>query len=110
MNKTESLKSNFDFKKLYDNKNSYANKFLIMYIRENGTDSNRLGISVSKKVGNSVVRHRTTRLIRQSYLGLKDELPDGFHFVVIARSDAANKKQQDMDEALRHLFKLQGLV
>ena len=60
----ETLKSNRDFKNVYNRKKSFANKYLIMYIKENGTDTLRLGVSVSKKVGNSIVRHRLARLIR----------------------------------------------
>ena len=64
---SESLKKNTQFQFVYRNGKSYANKYLIMYVKENGTDRNRVGISVSKKVGNSVVRHRVTRLVRESY-------------------------------------------
>ncbi|MCD8067703.1 MAG: ribonuclease P protein component, partial [Lachnospiraceae bacterium] len=53
---TESLKKNGDFLKVYKNGRSYGNRYLVMYVLENGTGRNRLGISVSKKVGNSVVR------------------------------------------------------
>lgn len=67
MDHSESLKSNQDFQKVYKNGKSYANKYLVMYVVENGTSINRLGISVSKKVGNSVVRHHMCRLIRESY-------------------------------------------
>ena len=52
----ETLKKNSDFKKVYNKKISYANKYLVMYILENGTDTLRLGVSVSKKVGNSIVQ------------------------------------------------------
>ena len=62
-----SLKSSRDFSLVYNEKKSYANKYLVMYIRNNGMESNRIGISVSKKVGNSVIRHRITRLIRESF-------------------------------------------
>ena len=64
---SESLKKNRDFQYVYKNGKSYANKYLVMYVLENNMSGNRLGISVSKKVGNSVVRHRVTRLIRESY-------------------------------------------
>ena len=64
---SESLKKNYDFQQVYRKGKSYANKYLVMYVLENNMDKNRLGISVSKKVGNSVVRHRITRLIRESY-------------------------------------------
>ena len=64
---SESLKKNKDFQTVYRQGKSYANKYLVLYIMENQTEKNRIGISVSKKVGNSVVRHHLTRLIRESY-------------------------------------------
>lgn len=64
---SESLKKNRDFKFVYQHGKSYANRYLVMYVLGNGSDQNRLGISVSKKVGNSVIRHHITRLIRESY-------------------------------------------
>ena len=57
---SESLKKNRDFQTVYRKGSSRANKYLVMYIAENNLERNRLGISVSKKVGNSVVRTRTT--------------------------------------------------
>ena len=64
---SESLKKYGDFQKVYHKRSSFANRYLVMYIKENELEKNRIGISVSKKVGNSVVRHRLTRLIRESY-------------------------------------------
>ena len=65
MKYSESLKKHKDFQHVYKKGSSYANKYLVMYVLENQTEGNRLGISVSKKVGNSIVRHRLTRLIRR---------------------------------------------
>ena len=64
---SESLKKYGDFQRVYKRGRSYANKYLIMYVLKQDVQENRIGISVSKKVGNSVVRHRITRLIRESY-------------------------------------------
>ena len=88
MTYTESLKSNLDFLKVYKQGKSYANKFLIMYIQENGTDKNYLGISVSKKVGNSVVRHRIKRLIKESYRLHEAVFNSGLNIVIVARVNA----------------------
>ena len=55
---TQSLKKNYQFRYVYNRGKSIANKYLIMYVIKNNTDENRLGISVSKKIGNSVVRSR----------------------------------------------------
>ena len=98
-----SLKKNEDFKKVFDEKKSCANKYLILYYRENELDVNRLGIQVSKKVGNSVVRHRLTRLIRESYRLNENKFKHGYDLVVIARSDAKGKTYKEIEDALLHL-------
>ena len=64
---SESLKKNDQFREVYKRGKSLANKYLVIYVLENNLEINRLGISVSKKVGNSVVRHHLARLIRESY-------------------------------------------
>ena len=62
-----SIKKNRDFQEVYQNGRSLANKLLVMYIKKTDRPETRIGISVSRKVGNSVVRHRITRLIRESF-------------------------------------------
>ena len=62
----KSIKKNYEFLNVYHHGKSYANKYLVMYVLKNDTDLVRFGITVSKKVGNSVVRHRVARLIRES--------------------------------------------
>ena len=74
---SESLKKSKDFQNVYNKGNSYANRLLVMYVLENHTDKNRLGISVSKKVGNSVIRHHLTRLIREGYRLQEDMFNSG---------------------------------
>ena len=80
---SESLKKNEQFRFVYKNGRSYANKYFIMYVKENGLDKNRIGISVSKKVGNSVVRHRITRLVRESYRLHESVFNSGLDMVII---------------------------
>lgn len=106
MKKTESLKNNTEFQVVYKTGKSYANKFLIMYVRENGFHYNRLGISVSKKVGNSVIRHRVTRLIRENYRLSEDQIMNGLDIVVVARVSAKGTNYSEIDSALKHLVKL----
>ena len=110
MKYTDSLKKNQDFQKVYRQGRSYANKLLVMYIFENDRQMNRLGISVSKKVGNSVIRHRVTRLIRESYRLSEECFVCGLDIVVIARTAAKGKSYFQIESALLHLGKLQGIV
>lgn len=103
---SESIKSNEDFREIYRTGKSYANKYLIMYVKKNDTGNNRIGISVSKKVGNSVVRHRITRLIRESYRLSEDSFLSGLDIVVVARVGVREKNYSEIESALLHLMKL----
>ena len=107
---SESLKKNYDFQNVYKTGKSYANKYLVMYVVENHSDKNRLGISVSKKVGNSVVRHRVTRLIRESYRLHENIFNSGLDIVVIARNSAAEVSYHEIESAMLHLGKLHGIL
>lgn len=99
----ESLKKNQDFQNVYKSGKSYANKRLVMYVLKNDLDKNRIGISVSKKVGNSVIRHRLTRLIRESYRLHEDMFNSGLDIVVIARAAAKAATYHEIESALLHL-------
>lgn len=81
-----------------------------MYIRNNSLSSNRLGISVSKKVGNSVVRHRITRLIRESFRLNENMFNSGLDIVVIARTGAKGKDFKEINSAFLHLAKLHKII
>ena len=107
---SESLKKSKDFQNVYNKGNSYANRLLVMYVLENHTDKNRLGISVSKKVGNSVIRHHLTRLIRESYRLHEDMFDSGLDIVVIARATARNTSYHEIESALMHLGRLHKIV
>ena len=111
MKYAESLKKNKDFQNVYKNGTSYANRYLVMYMLRNQVSRNRLGISVSKKIGNSVVRHRLTRLIRESYrLNEEQFLRDGFDIVVIVRNSARGKNYREMEKALMNLGKRHQII
>ncbi|MBE5848225.1 MAG: ribonuclease P protein component [Lachnospiraceae bacterium] len=107
---SESLKSYRDFRYVYDHGKSYANRLLVMYVVENNQQMNRLGISVSKKVGNSVVRHHITRLLRESYRLHESIFNSGLDIVVVARKNAASSSYGEIESAMLHLGKLHKIV
>lgn len=109
MRNINSIRKNSDFQKIYKEGKSCANKYLVMYVLENGTDEIRLGMSVSKKVGNSVIRHRITRLIRESYRLHKEMFSSGLDIVVIARVSAKGKDFCEIESAFLHLAKMHGI-
>lgn len=107
---SESLRKNKDFQNVYRYGKSLANKYLVMYVISNGLDKNRIGISVSKKVGNSVVRHRLTRLIRESYRLNDQRLNNGYDIVIIARATSKGKNYSEISSAYMHLANLHSIT
>lgn len=108
MKHTTTLKKNIEFRIVYRKGNSVANKYLVLYKYRNTTQTNRIGISVSKKVGNSVIRSRVTRLIREAYRLNEEYIVErGFDFVVVARGMAKEATYKEISSALVHLLKLQ---
>ena len=110
MKNSQSLKKNADFQIVYKEGKSFANKYLVMYVKENDLGINRIGISVSKKVGNSVIRHRIKRLILESYRLHEDMFNSGLDMVIIARTTAKDKSYRDIESAVLHLGKLQHIM
>ena len=103
MNFTDGLKKNAEFGRVYNKGKSAANRTLVLYILDNGTDRNRLGISVSKKVGNIVVRHRVKRLIKESYRLNEERFLPGYDLVYIARVSSKDKSYREIEKSLLHV-------
>ena len=104
----ESIRKNDDFRLCYKHGSSCANRYLVLYVRKNGTDTSRIGISVSKKVGNSVVRHRIKRLVKESYRLHEKEFDSGSDYVVVGRRSADGASYQEIERALLALMKSTG--
>ena len=110
MNFTESLKKNSDFQLVFKNGKSKSNKHFVMYVLKNGVNNNYLGISVSKKVGNSVVRHRVKRLLKESYRLHEDLFNSGLNIVVIARKGSDELDYYQTEKSLMHLMRLHKVI
>lgn len=97
---SDSMKKTGDFHNCYENGKSYANRFIVIYVWKNGSSENRIGISCSKKVGNSVVRHRFARLVREAYRLHEDMFNSGLDIVVVARACAREAGYHDIEDSL----------
>lgn len=106
----EKLGKNPEFQKVYKRGRSKANKYLVMYVLTGESGPSRYGFSVSKKVGNSVVRHRVTRLLRESVRKNDAFVREGSRIVIVARGQVKDKKFEDVDGAVIHLLKLHGIL
>lgn len=112
MEYSDSLKKNNEFQRVYRKGTSQANRYLVMYVLENHDRhmENRLGISVSKKVGNSVVRHRITRLVRESYRLNESLFKKDLDIVVIARNSANGTNYHEIEKAFMDLARKHGIA
>ena len=110
MKRFPSIKKNSEFQQVYRNGKSYANKLLIMYISRSERPDTRIGISVSKKVGNSVVRHHLARLVRESFRLNRDTLEEGLDIIVVARAAAKDSDYKTIERAFMHLCGLHHIL
>ena len=106
----QKIRKNIEFLNVNRRGKSYANKYLVMYVLSNKFDENRFGITVSKKVGNSVVRHRITRLIRECIRLQESNILTEYDIVIVARKAAKDKKYQDIESAFLNLCKRQNIL
>lgn len=100
MRYTISLKRNRDFVRLYHSGKSAASRELALYCRKNRTSENRLGITVSSKIGNAVTRNRVRRRIKEAYRLNESLFRQGFDIVVVARSRSAQSGFESLLAAL----------
>ena len=82
-------------------------EFSAVYI--NGLPYNRTGFLASKKVGNSVVRNRAKRLMKESYRNIEGSLPEGYDFIIIARNTICGKKCAEVEKSLNSAFRRTGV-
>lgn len=109
MKKVYKLTKNSEFKKVYSSGKSLADKYLVVYFLKNGMSHNRIGISVSKKLGKSVKRNRIKRLIREAYRLNQEKLSGGCDIVIIPRAGAVGSDFSVIEGSLIKLFKTAGL-
>ena len=105
MKKEERLRKNYHFKRVYQGGKSRAANNTVLIFRPNAMNYNRLGISISKKVGKSVVRHHLKRLYSEAFYRLKDDLKTGYDIIIVARKGAAMLKFADVLDELSRLLK-----
>jgi len=109
--RTKGLKKDSDFRKVYKKGKSVANKYLVMYVLENELENSRVGISVSKKVGNAVNRNKIKRRIRESYrLNIDEKVKDGYDIIFIARISSKEATHKDIEKSVINLSKKANIL
>lgn len=110
MEKSERIRKNSHFRYIYSHGKSYSNSNLVLYYIRNKKNINRLGLSVSKKVGNSVTRNRIRRLVRENYRLNKESFKVGYDFVFIARTQSAKSDFNGIRNSIFYLMKKCSLL
>ena len=106
---SSSLKLNHNFRRLYRT-SGYANPMLVLYARRNRTDCNRVGITVSKKLGKAHIRNRARRRLREVYRLNEEKFQPGWDIVVVARYKAIDCDFQELTKAYLSLARKAGLL
>ena len=112
--RTVSLKQNRAFRAVYGRGKSFANRLLVMYVLQGAPETNRLGVTVSRKVGGAVTRNRVRRLIKENFRQSEPDIVIGYDMVIVARAAAGRLKRAEafgaVGAALRHLLTKHQLV
>ncbi|HZH94220.1 MAG TPA: ribonuclease P protein component [Tissierellaceae bacterium] len=109
MEKKNRLRKNMEFKKVYKARKNFWNRNLILYIKRNGTKETRIGVSITRKVGNAVVRNKLKRRIKELNRRYIESLKEGYDIVIIPKKNAVDLSFKDLESALKHIYKLSGV-
>ena len=104
-----SLKLNHIFRRLYKT-NGHANSMMVLYARKNRSDCNRVGITVSKKLGKAHIRNRIRRRLREVYRINEEKFLPGWDIVVVARSKALEAPFDQLTKSYLNLAKKAGIL
>ncbi|MEG0260116.1 MAG: ribonuclease P protein component [Lysinibacillus sp.] len=105
MKKRQRVKKNEDFQKIFKKGKSFANRQFVVYcLPKEGQTELRIGLSVSKKLGNAVTRNQIKRYVRQSILELKEDIRKDMDYVIIARYPAATMNFHEVKGSLQHVL------
>ncbi|MCP3739953.1 ribonuclease P protein component [Rossellomorea sp. BNER] len=106
MRKDQRVKKNSEFQDIFQKGTSFANRQFVVYKLKKPKQSEfRIGLSVSKKIGNAVKRNQIKRYVRQVFLELKAEVKKEYDYVIIARKPAAEMNFHEVKKSLIHVFK-----
>ena len=109
MKSTTTIKENYEFRRMYAKCKSGVSSCLVVYYRKNRLGHNRLGVTVSTKLGHAVVRNRVRRRIREIFRLSQGKMKQGYDIIVVARTRAAHADYWELKRAVEITCKKLGL-
>lgn len=106
---TDTLKKNYEFRRLYAKGKSAVTPFLVVYARQARRETRRVGFTVSNKLGKAVVRNRVRRRLREIYRLHEAEFVPGAELVVVARGRAVGAQYRQLERAMLDACKRLGV-
>lgn len=110
MEKVYRLRSNMEFKKVYNGGKSYWNRNLVLYVRKNDMGNTRVGYSITKKIGNSVVRNKIRRRMKEVYRLKFDGVKSNYDLIFIPKRNVTDISYRDLESAMLHILKIAGVL
>ncbi len=110
MKRAVTLKKNYEFRRLYQKGDSAVDRTMVLYCRKNRLGRNRLGITVSVKLGHAVVRNRARRRLREVYRLNAGKLTQGWDLILVARKRTVTDPFQNLNEAFLRLCRKTSLL
>ena len=108
--KSQTLKENKDFRRLYYRGKSAAGSCVVTYAQKSRVKGLRYGITTSKKIGNAVQRNRSRRVIRAAYSALEEKIKGNWDFVFVARTKTGTVKTQEVLRQMEKQLKELGVI
>lgn len=110
MEKRFRIRKNREFQHVYKNGKNYWNRNIILYAMKNNLNETRVGFTISKKIGNSVIRNKTKRRMREAYLRSIPDLKTGYDLIFIPKKHIVDISFEELEKSIRHILKISGLV
>ena len=106
MDKIYKLRNNMEFKKVYNGGKNYWNRYLVLYVRKNNMINSRVGYSITKKIGNSVVRNKVRRRMKEIYRLKFNNIKEGYDLIFIPKKNIVDISYKELESAMLHIMKL----
>ena len=110
MNKTVTIKENYVFRRMYSKGRSAVTPMVVVYCRKNGLDHNRLGVTVSTKLGGAVIRNRARRRLREVFRLNSGRLRQGYDIILVARGRTLSASWKELNETFLRLCRKLDLL